>query len=94
MSSQAKNHDEKDAKLLNRFIENFKKAPYLGLTFFKLNKDSLRVAVFVDAGFSTNKYSSFQLVFLMNLMDGNVKANIFHYGTKKSKTLNRSFLGT
>ena len=50
------------------------------------------MAVFVDAGFGANPYSSSQLGFIFTLMYKYGRANIVHYGSLKSKRITRSVL--
>lgn len=63
-----------------------------GLRFIPLDTATICLAVFVNAGFATNKEPSSQLGFLIVLMSCRRKCNIIHYGGVKSKRVTRSVL--
>lgn len=86
------NPDIKAAKFLNKNILRCLKDPSRGLNFIALDRKSLRVSVFVDAGFASNNDCSSQIGFVMVLMDSFGSANIIHYGSLKCKRIVRSVL--
>lgn len=86
---------EREFKDLKKFIELCKSSNKKGLKFFPFDSNLLAVGLFVvDAGFTTNKDFTSQLGFIIVLIDGNIRANIVHYGSTKSKALTRSVLAT
>lgn len=52
--------------------------------------DSLQIAAFIDARFSTNVDYSSQLRFVVRLLDANGDAKNIHYSSFKSKRITRS----
>lgn len=81
-----------EAKYLNKGIQELIDTSERGLTYVKLDIDSMYLALFVDASFAGNKDLTSQLGFILCLMDGKNKCNIVHYGSSKSKRVTRSVL--
>jgi hypothetical protein len=64
-----------------------------GLTFVKLNINSLRLIVFTDSSFANNKDYSSQIGFVIVLADEK-KGNILHWSSIKCKRVTRSVLAS
>lgn len=92
VASQVVEPGQEDVKFLNRHIRQCVNRSDMGLKFVKLEQSSVRLAVFADAGFATNKDKTSQLGYVITLMDGNSNANIIHYGSCKAKRVARSVL--
>lgn len=63
-----------------------------GLNFFPLNRNSLRIAVFVDAGFGTNPDLLSQLGFIVILMDHTARCECDSLRKHQIKKVTGSFL--
>lgn len=90
--AQTTNPMNEDIQYLNSLIEKAKATPDKGLTFVSLDRTSLRIIVFADASFATNRDLSSQLGFVTTLADKQNKANIIHYHSVKARRVTRSVL--
>ncbi len=84
--------ETKQARELNKSIEQILSAKDYGLKFVKLDIKTLYFAVFVDSSFANNPDFSSQLGYVLCLMDADNNANIVHYSSLKSKRITRSVL--
>ena len=85
---------EGDVKALNmRILWQIENAAR-GLTFTKLDKESLQLLVFTDASFANNKDLSSQIGYVLVLADSAGKANILHWSSVKCKRVTRSVLAS
>ena len=72
-------------KLLNSAIKRLKSTPALGLTYGKLDENSLHLRVYTDASFGTNDDLTSQLGFLVLLCDKEENCHILDLASKKCK---------
>ena len=93
-AAQVVNPKENDAKALNRRLqwqlENYSR----GLSFVKLDVNSLRLIVFTDSSFANNNDLSSQIGFVILLADKDNRANILHWSSVKCKRITRSVLAS
>jgi hypothetical protein len=93
-AAQVVNPKENDAKALNRRLrwqlDNYSR----GLSFIKLDVNSLRLIVFTDSSFANNNDLSSQIGFVIVLADKDNRANILHWSSVKCKRITRSVLAS
>jgi len=77
-AAQVINPDEKDAKLLNKRIQWQIENSTRGLSFVKLDTETLQLLVFTDSSFANNKDLSSQIGYILVLADLLNKANIVY----------------
>jgi hypothetical protein len=65
-----------------------------GLTFVRLDENSLQLLVFTDASFANNKDLSSQIGYVVVLADNTNSANILHWSSLKCKRVTRSVLAS
>jgi hypothetical protein len=94
VAAQAKEPTETDIKALNTRIQWQIQNAARGLTFTKLDKNSLQLLVFTDASFANNKDLSSQIGYVLVLADGSGKGNILHWSSVKCKRVTRSVLAS
>ena len=94
VAAQAKEPTETDIKALNTRIQWQIQNAARGLTFTKLDKNSLQLLVFTDASFANNKDLSSQIGYVLVLADISGKANILHWSSVKCKRVTRSVLAS
>ena len=77
-AAQTINLKEKDARTLNRQlqwqIDNYAR----GLQFVQLNRESLKLIIFIDGSFANNSDLTSQIDYVICLTDATDKANIIH----------------
>jgi hypothetical protein len=88
------NPDEKDAKLLNKRIQWQIENSTRGLSFVKLDIETLQLLVFTDSSFANNKDLSSQIGYILVLADLLNKVNIVHWSSVKCKRITRSVLAS
>jgi len=93
-AAQVINPDEKDAKLLNKRIQWQIENSTRGLSFVKLDTETLQLLVFTDSSFANNKDLSSQIGYILVLADSSNKANIVHWSSVKCKRITRSVLAS
>ncbi len=81
-------------KEYNKVVKYLKKTASQGILLQKLDPNSLHLRVYSDASFASNLDLSSQLGFIVLLCDRNLKANILHFASYKSKRVTRSVLGS
>lgn len=84
--------DEDDVKKPHHTNEKWFSRPNFGLLFVKLDLNTVKLGVLVDAGFATNKDFSSQLRTVIIMIDSSGTANIIHYMSEKSKRNTSSVL--
>jgi hypothetical protein len=77
-TAQVINPDENDVKLLNKRIQWQIENLTRGLSFVKLDIDTLRLIVFTDSLFANNRDLSLQIRYIIVLADSSNRANIVH----------------
>ena len=80
-----------DVRLLNSAVKKIKDHSR-SLLFPKLDRSSLVVRGYADAGFATEEDHSSQLVMVVLLCDDHGNASIIHYSSWKCKRVTRSIL--
>src|SRR6266567_1453686 len=93
-AAQVINPDEKDTKLLNKRIQWQIENSTRGLSFVKLDTETLQLLVFTDSSFANNKDLSSQIGYILVLADSSNKANIVHWSSVKCKRITRSVLAS
>jgi hypothetical protein len=95
MAAQVANSSFSDEKIsaLNKVIKHLKSNTSQGLTYHKLEKDSLKIKVYADSSFANNDDLTSQLGYIVLLTDKTNKRNIIHYTSHKSRRVRRSILG-
>jgi hypothetical protein len=93
-AAQVNNPTENDAKALNKRIQWQIENSSRGLTFVKLDQESLQLLVFTDASFANNRDLSSQIGYVLVLTDSANKANIIHWSSIKCKRVTRSVLAS
>lgn len=63
-----------------------------GLRYIRLDEDTAHLILFTDSSFGNSDGLSSQAGFLIILADGQGKANIIHYGSKKCRRITRSVM--
>lgn len=66
--------------------------PETGLKYVDLDKDFLRIVVYSDRSFATNKYGTSEVGYLIFMADKENNANLIDYASNKSRTDVRSVL--
>jgi hypothetical protein len=94
VAAQAKEPTETEIKALNTRIQWQRQNAARGLTFTKLDKNSLQLLVFTDASFANNKDLSSQIGYVLVLADSSGKGNILHWSSVKCKRVTRSVLAS
>lgn len=77
---------------VNKLVITCRRTAEDGLRFVNLDLDTLRVVVFCDASFANADHYKSQLGFCVLLVDGNDKANIVHFGSKRCVRVTRSVM--
>lgn len=80
-------------KTINGLIKHIKNNPKSGLKYIDLYKNTLKLVVYSDGSFATNKDGSFQVGYLVFMADKDNKANLIDYVSNKSRRVVRSVLG-
>ena len=93
-AAQVINPDKKDARLLNKRIQQQIKNLIRGLSFIKLNIEILQLLIFTDFLFANNKDFLLQIRYILVLVDLSNKANIVHWFLVKCKRVTRSVLAS
>lgn len=78
---------------MNKLIKTLKGNPNHGLKFKRLEEDSLYVRVYIDASFSTNKYCSSQLGFVILVFDNNDRCHVLNFASRNFRRVVRSIIG-
>lgn len=96
ISAQVKKDEfcTEDIKNINKIVSSARKYSYRGILQQKLDRNSLIIAVYSDAAFSTRQDHKSQLRYLILLCDGNNNCNILHFSSTKSKRIALSVLGS
>jgi hypothetical protein len=94
VAAQAKEPTETEIKALNTRIQWQRQNAARGLTFTKLDKNSLQLLVFTDASFANNKDLSSQIGYVLVLADSSGKGNVLHWSSVKCKRVTRSVLAS
>ena len=79
---------------INKVVTAARRHSHRGILQQKLDLNSLRIVVYTDAAFATNKDHTSQLGYLVLLTDDSKKCNVLHYSSSKSKRVARSVLGS
>lgn len=87
-------YSSQDILALNKIISAATRHSSRGIIQQKLDTNSLRLVVYTDAAFATNKDYSSQLGYLILLADKQNRCNILHYCSYKSRRVARSVLGS
>ena len=92
--SQIKPDDAKpeDVLALNKCIRSLQQNPRQGLSFPKLEMNSVSLRVYVDAGHNTNSDLTSQLGVVVLLVDKNLRCNILHWSSKKCARHTKSMI--
>ena len=93
-AAQTSSPDDDDIKLLNKCLQWQIDNKQFGLTYVKLDMETLRVIVFTDSSFANNKDNSSQIGYVLVLADGNNKCNLIHWSSIKCKRVTRSVLAS
>ena len=93
-AAQAIQPDDDDIKRLNKRLQWQIENPTRGLTFVKLDVNTLRLLVFTDAAFANNKDLSSQIGYVIVLADASNQANTLHWSSIKCKRVTRSVLAS
>jgi hypothetical protein len=93
-AAQVINPGKDDAKALNKRLDWQIKNPNRGLTFVKLDVNTLQLVAFTDASFANNKDLSSQIGYVLVLTDATRRANIVHWSSTKCKRVTRSVLAS
>lgn len=88
------NPKKSDITALNKRLQWQIDNPARGLTYVKLDINTLRLLVFTDASFANNKDLSSQIGYILVLADITNKANIVHWSSIKCKRVTRSVLAS
>lgn len=72
--------------------EQLKENSNIGLSFHKLDKDTVKLMVFSDASFASNSDIKLQLGYVVTTSDKSGHSNIAHYSSTKSRRVTRSVL--
>ena len=91
-AAQVTNPTWEDAQFLNKRLHWQMQGS--GLTFVKLDPDSLRIMAFVDASFANNNDHSSQIGYVIVLADESGAANVVHWQSIKCKRVTRSVLAS
>lgn len=78
---------------LNRAIRDAQQNPSRGLTFAKLDIDTVHLRVYADASFASNDDLTSQLGFLILLCDDENKFHVLDHSSRKSRRVVRSIMG-
>lgn len=81
-------------KRINSVVSNLKKLPDLVLRYPKLELSSLKLQVYSDASYATNKDKTSQLGYFIFLMDKHHRCHPIYWVSYKSKRSTRSVLGS
>ena len=81
-----------DAKFLNKYLDQQRNNN--GLTFVKLDLQTLRVIAFTDSSFANNRDHSSQIGYVIVLADADNNANIVHWQSIKCRRVTRSVLAS
>lgn len=95
MSAQVaeKNYCLYDNKIINMMVRYIQEYPDLGLSYTKLDLESLRLKAFSNSAFANNYDNTWHLGFIFLLTDKFSQCNILNYSFGKSKQMTRSVLG-
>jgi hypothetical protein len=93
-AAQVINPEKSDITALNKRLQWQIDNPARGLTYIKLDINTLRLLVFTDASFANNKDFSSQIGYILVLADITNKANIVHWSSIKCKRITRSVLAS
>jgi len=85
---------KKDIKLLNQIVTHVKETKDLKLKFKKLKKETLRLLVFVDSGYNTNRDRTSQLGVIIFLADEENNCHFLHWSSSKCPRVTRSMLAS
>lgn len=78
--------------ILSRTIRHLQNTKDMGLTYEKLDMESVKLVLITDASFSNARKLKSQLRYVVLMMDGSENANIIHYGSSRGKRVARSIL--
>jgi hypothetical protein len=93
-AAQVINPNKKDTKLLNKRIQWQIENSIRGLSFVKLNIETLQLLIFTDSSFANNKDLLLQIGYILVLADLLNKANIVYWSLVKCKRITRSILAS
>jgi hypothetical protein len=93
-AAQVINPVEDDIKSLNKRLSWQIENADRGLSFVKLDVNTLQLLAFTDASFANNKDLSSQIGYVLVLADASNKANIIHWSSVKCKRVTRSVLAS
>lgn len=82
----------KTYKELRKIVNRAKQTSKLGLRFVPLDLDTLSMFLFSDASFANADRYTYQIGFLICLVDHIGTANILHYGSQRCKRVTRSMM--
>jgi len=85
---------KKDFRLLNDTVTTLRDTKDLTLKYPTLNKDTLRLNVFVDSGYNTNKDGTSQLGMIIFLADDTNRCHFLHWSSSKCPRITRSMLAS
>lgn len=88
-----KAYNENHVKSMNDIIKHVTKSPGNGISYKKLDLDSLGISDFSDGSFSGNDDRSSQVRYMIFITDKYINANIIDYANVKSRRVVRSVLG-
>lgn len=91
-SAQFSDPKQAEFKEHNSLIKIPVMTPARGLQFVKLDVTTIKLGLFIDAGFATNRDMTSQLGFLMVSVEDKLNADIFLYRSTKYKYVTKSVL--
>lgn len=93
-ASQLLAKQEDDIKALAKLVKRCKKTSNLGLTYVKLDLDSVRLCLLTDSSFANAEGHKSQLVFVLSLVDSTGNCNILHFGSSRCSRVTRSVMAS
>lgn len=85
--------DKSHRKLVRKAIKRLKGSGNLAIEREKLDKSTLRICAYSDAGFATNRDESSQVGYVVLLTDKTNRVSILHWNSSKCVRVTRSVLG-
>lgn len=91
-AAQSTEFSSDDVIVLNKRLQWQMDNKTRGLKYVKLDRNSLKVVIFIDSSFANNRDLSSQIGFVICIADKNDKVNIIHWSFVKCKRITRSVL--
>lgn len=88
----AETFEKKDVKAVNKLIKHVREHKQ-ALKYVELDKETMRIVVYSDGSFATNKDGSSQVGYVIFMADKDNKANLVDYASNKSRRVVRSVIG-